>query len=299
MRTTKQERKNAQKGWIISITVLCLFFITASFVSCWEKPNPLIMPGEIFLAAGFDASGSSESGSPQKTSTESPKEAVKQIEEPENTVTDDDSDAIPEDIAPSDDPKDITTPEDKKPTAEEIAQAKKEAEEKAKKEAERQAKVEADRLAKIEAERKAKEEAERLAEEKRLADLIGGGSGNDNTNGNEGGGGTDNSGKGGKASTGDEKGSPSGWKKEGELPKHINITVQPGRNAKVTIKYTIDSYGKIKTASIIKSEGLTSASDKAVILDEFKKLKFKPNDPGNVQKGEVFGGTYVWELKSK
>lgn len=276
---------------------MCLFFITASFVSCWKRPDPLEMPGEIFIGAGFDAAGSTESGAPQKTSSEAPKKVVENEEQPEKTITDEDSDAIPEDITPSDDPKDITEPKDKKPTPQELAKIKKDAEDKAKKDAEKLAKQEEDRLAKIEADRLAKLEAERIAEEERMKALLGGG-GNSNTSGTVGDGGKDKTGTGGNATKGNQKGSPSGWKRTNSLPSHVNITVPPGRKPVITIRYTIDSNGNVKTATLTSKE-ITSEADKAEIKAQFMKLKFKPNNPGNVKKGEVFSGTYVWELKTK
>ena len=301
MKTTSQEKKNSRKGWFFATVSVCLFLISASFVSCWEKPVPLEMPGEVMVAFGDTDFGSGEpasaSASPSSSAPQITEEATEanNPETPSTPVTDIDSDAIPEEIKKTEDPDQNQTnqnPTDQKEKdqAEKDRIAKVEADRIAKEE--RDAKLKADQEAQAEKDRLAKIEADRIAQEERDAAALGGGGDSDQSGQQGKPDGKDISGNGGGNTKvkGTGNGAPSGWRLVNE-PGNLHVS----QRAKVTIKYKINHSGKVLSVTDVIAPTLTS-SDIENIKREIRKLEFKPINEADIKPGATYSGTYTWEL---
>lgn len=95
-----------RKSLIISIAVHAIFIILCGlgFFSCWEQPDPFVVPGEIGVSFGDDAQGSGDSKEEAENPVEDPAKQTEQPTDPTESVTpvtDDDSDLLPEKITPS------------------------------------------------------------------------------------------------------------------------------------------------------------------------------------------------------
>ena len=293
MHTSELEKKNSRKGWVISITIHCVFLILAGIgiFSCHEEVLPKSIPGEVLIEMGEDEVGSGEilnSSLPQDETEGEPQHQTEPIEQTQNEqITDPDSDLAPEDVVDADEP--IQNQVDEQKPDEPIEEKPDEAEDTNKEDG---GQLTPEQLAEIE---KARKDSIRKA---KLA-LISG-RGNSDQSGTAGDGGVDestNTGTGGTAYG--EEGSPTGWKKSNDLPDVLDIHVAGERQAVATIAYIINSDGDVQSITSFSCPEVTDPDDIQLIKDEFMKLKFKPIDPDNVKLGQTAKGVITWKLTKK
>lgn len=256
----KIEKENERRSWVIAIGLHAIFFILAGLglFSCWTKPNPLVIAGEVSVVFGEIDAGNGQEKEPATIPKPQQSQPIEEVV-PE-VVKDPDSDLLP-DVVDVPDPKPEPVPEptpDPKPDPEPTPDLK-------------------------------------PTPDPDAFKMPGGGNNESSEKEGDSGGVKMESENGGVENNTQGSGGDGlaidGWQFT-QKPSKPNITT----SGIAHLEFKINAFGKVIPGSVKVIGGAYSAKEREIIAAEFMKIKLSRTS-GAITPQSFYSGTYDWKLQ--